>query len=202
MDWNKPQNEDVIDKTSKALNGRGIEVIVVKNGEGARKKVIELIPKGAEVMEASSTTLEQTGITKEINESGRYRSLKKEIMSVAQKDMRDAFRRRSTSPDYSIGSVQAVTQDGQIVVASGSGSQLAPYVYGAANLVLVVGTNKIVKDLDHAFKRIYEHALPLESERVKKAYGMPGSNVNKILIIEKDQPNRIKLIFVKEALGF
>lgn len=174
---------------------------MVNDGKAAREKVLELMPQGAEVMEASSTTLEQIGITKEINESGRYKSLKKEIMSVVQKDMRDAFRRKSTSPDYSIGSIQAVTEDGQMVVASGSGSQIAPYVYGAANLILVVGTNKIVKDLDHAFKRIYGHSLVLESERMKKVYGT-GSSVNKILIIEKDQPNRIKLIFVKEALGF
>lgn len=108
----------------------------------------------------------------------------------------------SSVAEYDVGSVNAVTEDGKLVVASATGSQLAPIAAGAANVILVVGTQKIVKNLDEAFRRIEEHSLPLESEQLKKLYGVPSS-INKILIISKEAiPNRIKLIFVKEKLGF
>ena len=101
-----------------------------------------------------------------------------------------------------IGSVHAVTEDGHILIASNTGSQLSAYVYGAENVIFIVGTNKIVKNTDDGIKRIYEHSFPLENERAKKAYGM-NSAVNKILILNKEfKQNRIKLVFVKEKLGF
>ena len=106
-------------------------------------------------------------------------------------------------PDWTIGSVHALTEDGKLVIASNTGSQLPAYVYGANNVIFVLGTQKIVKDLDEAFDRIYKYVLPLESERAKKAYGAKESNVSKILIINKEiQPNRIKVILINKNLGF
>lgn len=201
MEWNNVADDDTIEKTSQALRGHGFEVFVVKDSSEARKKVEELIPAGSEVMDASSATLQQIGISKDILENSRYRSLRKEILATNSKDVRDSMRRKASSADYGIGSVQAVTQDGKMVVASASGSQVSLYAYGAANLILVIGANKIVKNIDDAFRRIHERAIPLEDERAKKAYGT-GTSLNKILIIEKERPNRIKIIIVKEALGF
>ena len=201
MEWNKIADDDVIDKTLEALRSHGFEVFVIQNSEEARRKIEELIPAGSEVMDASSTTLQQIGISKDILENGRYRSLRKEILSMNSKDVRDAMRRKASSADYGIGSVQAITQDGKMVVASASGSQVALYAYGAANLIIVAGANKVVSDLNDAFKRIHEHAIPLEDERAKKAYGT-GTSLNKILIMEKERPGRIKIVLVKEALGF
>ena len=202
MVWDKLADDETIEKTSKALKERGIDAIIVNNGEEAKKKVLELIPQGAEVMDVSSTTLDQIGVSKEIVESGRFNSIRKKIMSIDQQEMRHAMRRMSSVADYVVGSVHAVTEEGQVVIASNSGSQLAPYASGSANVIWVVGTEKIVKNLDEAFKRIKEYTLPLESERMQKAYGMK-SNISKLLIIEKEiMPNRIKLIFVKEKLGF
>ncbi len=202
MTWDKVADDKTIEKTCKALRERGIEAVVVNNGEEARKKVIELIPQGAEVMDVTSTTLNEIGLSKEIMESGHFDSVRKKIMSVDQKELRHAMRRMSATADYVVGSVHAVTEEGQVVVASNSGSQLPPYAFGSPNVIWVVGTQKIVKNLDDAFKRIREYTLPLESERMKKLYGM-SSNISKTLIIEKEiSPNRIKLIFVKEKLGF
>ncbi len=102
-----------------------------------------------------------------------------------------------------VGSVHAVTENGQVVVASNTGSQLPAYAYGSQNVIWVVGTQKIVSDLDAAFNRINEYVLPLEADRARKAYGVEGSNVSKLLILNKEiNPNRIKLIFVNENLGF
>jgi hypothetical protein len=114
------------------------------------------------------------------------------------------MRRLGAAPEWTIGSVHAVTEDGNIVIASNTGSQLPAYAYGAGHVVWVVGAQKVVKNLDEAMKRIYEYVLPLESERANKAYSMThGSFVSKMLIVNREvQSNRISMIIVKENLGF
>ncbi len=202
MAWDKLADDKSIEKASKALRENGVEVFVVNDGNAAKKKVLELIPEGSEVMNVTSTTLDEIALANEIEESGRYKSVRKRITSVAQAELRQALRRMSTVSDYVVGSVHAVTEEGNIVVASNSGSQLAPYVFGAARVIWVVGTQKIVKSLDDAFRRIREHSLPLEDARMRRVYGM-GSGINKILIVQKEiAQNRATLIFVKEKLGF
>lgn len=200
--WTKIPNEDVINITMENLKLHNMNVILVNNKKDAFEKVMQLIPKDSEVMDLTSVTLDQIGISKEIQESGKYNSVRKKIMSVNQEDIRDAMRRNFGAVDYAVGSVHAITQDGKILIASNSGSQLPAYAFGAKNLIWVVGAQKIVENLDEAFKRIQEHSFPLEDERARKVYGMP-SGVNKILIVEKEiMPNRITIILVKEILGF
>ncbi len=107
------------------------------------------------------------------------------------------------APEWAVGSVHAVTQEGHVVIASNTGSQLPGYAYGSQHVVWIVGTQKIVENLDGAMKRIYDYVLPLESDRAHKAYGVDGSNVSKMLIVNKEvNPQRITLIFVNEKLGF
>lgn len=203
MDWTKLADDNTIERTVDALRAKGIEVTIVEKGEDARKLALELIPKKAEVMNVTSMTLTEIGLAKDIEESGEYESVRKRIASIDDKEKREHARKASLSPEYVIGSVHAVTEDGQIMIVSATGSQIALYVFGAGKVIWVVGTQKIVKDRDDAFKRIYEHSLPLESERINKAYNTTaGSSVSKILIVERDRPGRTKLIFVKEKLGF
>lgn len=201
MDWTKLADDKTIEQTATALKKRGFDVMVVETGADAKKKVIELIPKNAQVMDMTSVTLQEIGITKEI-ESGEYDSLRKKIMAITDEKERNAFRKNTITPDYAVGSVQAITEDGQLVMASATGSQLAPYVYGATNIIWVAGAQKIVKNLEDGIKRVYEQTLPLESERVKKLYGMPHSVVSKIFIYENERPGRVRIILVKEKLGF
>ncbi len=88
------------------------------------------------------------------------------------------------------------------MIASASGSQLPAYAYGAGQVIWVVGAQKIVQDLDDGFRRIYDYVLPLEDARARKAYGV-GSGVNKLLIINQEKdPSRLKLILVRQKLGF
>jgi hypothetical protein len=202
MDWTKLADDKTIEKTAEALKQRGFEVTIVENSGEAKAKALGLIPKKAQVMAMTSITLQETGILKEVDESGEYDSVRKKIMEITDEKERTEFRKHALSPDYAIGSVQAITQDGQLLMASASGSQLPAYVYGAAHVIWVVGTQKIVNNVDEGIKRIYEQALPNESERVKKVYGMPHSSVNKIVIYERDKPGRITIILVKEKLGF
>jgi acyl-CoA hydrolase len=118
-------------------------------------------------------------------------------------DKESEKRKLGNGPDYAVGSVHAVTEDGKILIASNTGSQLPAYAYGAGKVVWVVGTHKITKDLDAGMKRIYDYVLPLESVRANKAYGVPGSFVSKLLIINKEvSPGSLIIIFVPEVLGF
>jgi acyl-CoA hydrolase len=152
-------------------------------------------------MEASSTTLKQIGAHEVINESGRFVPLNKEISKENDSAKRAELRRALPSPDYAVGSVHAVTEDGQMLIASASGSQLPSYSFTAKKVILAVGIQKIVKNVDMGTRRIYEHSLPMETERMMKAYGIPSS-VNQTLIMEKSIPGRITVIFIKERLGF
>ncbi|MDE1823155.1 MAG: lactate utilization protein [Candidatus Micrarchaeota archaeon] len=201
MSWEKVADDEAIGRTANALKEKGFEVAIAKDGNEAKRMAMELIPEGAEVLRVTSATLDEIGLVQELD-SDRYRSLRKEINAIDDQQLRLEKRRASISPEYGIGSVQALTEDGRAVMASASGSQLPVYVYGARNVIWIVGAQKIVKNLDEAFKRIYEHALPLESERIRNAGMGQASSVNKILIIDKERPNRIKVIIVKEKLGF
>lgn len=192
---------DAVNKTAEALKKNGFEVIIAKDGNDAKAHALKLIPKGSEVMTMTSMTLDALGISKEINESGRYKPARAKLYNketpVKEKKQLGCI------PDYSIASVHAVTQEGHMLIASNTGSQLPAAAYGAEKVIFVVGTQKIVKDTNDGLKRIYEHSLPLESERAKKAYGVPGSSVNKVLIVNKEiTPGRITVILVPEVLGF
>ena len=203
MEHNTIPSDEIIQKTIASLKNNGIEAMVVENGEAAKAKALELIPAQAEVMNMTSITLETIGIPKEINESGKYTSARNQLNSMDRKTQGGEMQKLGAAPVYAIGSVHAITEKGQVVIASNTGSQLPAYAYGAAKVIWVVGTQKIVKDLDAAFKRIYEYVLPLESERARKAYGVEGSNVSKLLIVNKEiAPGRIVIIFAKETLGF
>jgi len=202
MTWDKIPTDEIIDKTAKALEGNGIKTIVVASGEKAKEGVLKLIPKGSEVMTATSTTADQIGLSKAIDESGDYASTRKKIMSLPQSEMRTQARRINAAVDYAVGSVHALTEDGHAIIASNSGSQLAAYVFSAAHVIWVVGAQKIVKNDEEGLKRIREHTLPLENQRMQQTYGM-DSNISKVLVVNKEiMPDRITVILVKEKLGF
>lgn len=201
--WNQLASEESIANAKVALSANGFEVEVVENGQKAKEKVLELLPKGAEVMTMSSVTLETIGLTHEINESPDFDAVKKKLLSMDRATQGHEMKKLGAAPDWAVGSVNALTEDGKVIVASNTGSQLGAYVYAASHVIWVVGTQKIARDLDNGMKRIYEYVLPLESERVKKAYGMPSSFVSKLLIINRETvAGRIKIILVKENLGF
>lgn len=200
-DWNILANVERLEKTVIALENNGFSVKVAENGEDAKRMLLEVIPAGEHVFDSTSETLKDTGIMKEIRESGRYRAAHEEIYSLDHTTQGDEIRKLRSAPSWVVGSVHAITENGQLMIASSTGSQLASYAYGAEHVVYVVGTQKLVKDMDDGMKRIYEHSLPLESERAKKAYGISGSNVNKILIVNSDK-GRATVILVKEVLGY
>ena len=184
-----------------ALTAKGMETLVVENRAEARSRVLSLLPKDAEVFTSQSRTLDILGLNGEINASSRYTSLRLRLKELDREKQGRQWRRLVSSPEYVIGSVHAVTEQGQVLIASASGSQLASYVFGASHVIWVVGAQKIVRDLDEGLRRIQEYSYPLEHERMHALNGT-GSSVLKILLVEGERPGRISVLLVKEALGF
>jgi len=154
------------------------------------------------VHQGASQTLDVLGITHEIEKSGRYAALRPRIWSMDRETEADEIRRLGAAPDVMLGSVHAVTETGSLLAASMSGSQLGPYVSGAGRVILVVGTQKIVPDLEEGLLRINEYAYRLADARPPRAYGTRGA-VNKVLVINREiTPGRITVILVDEVLGF
>ena len=189
-------------RTAAALEANGISVHRAADAAEAKRIVVDLIPDGSQVHHGASESLEASGITDEIEKSGRYEPLRPRIWSMDRTTQADEIRRLSSAPDVMLGSVHAVTETGSLVAASMSGSQLGPYATGAGRVILVVGTQKIVSDLEEGLRRIDEYAFPLEDARAQAAYGI-HSAVNKVLIINREiAPGRIAVVLVDEALGF
>ncbi len=202
QEFNKLATDEQIALVVKALEANNIHAVVVENGEGAKNLVLQLIPLGAEVYANISKTLEKIGITEEIDKSGRYDAVRPKVLALDRKTQADEIRILRSRPAYIVGSVQAITEDGQILTASNGGSQVAPYAYGASKVILVVGAQKIVKDLHEGFRRIKEYSYPLEDARLRAALGVPSA-IGKILVIDREVvPGRITVILVKEELGF
>ena len=191
-----------VTRTAAALEANGIRVLRAPNAAEAKRIVLDLIPDGSQVHSGASQSLEVSGIIDEIEGSSRYNALRPRVWSLDRDTQADEIRRLSAAPDVMLGSVHAVTESGSLLAASMSGSQLGPYAGGAGRVILVVGTQKIVSDLDEGLRRINEYSLPLEDARAQAAYGV-RSAVNKVLIINREiVPERITVVLVDEVLGF
>jgi hypothetical protein len=187
--------------TKAALEANGFKVKVVENLAAARATVENIIPKKAEVFTATSVTLDKAELTEVLN-SDKYTSVRNKFMALYGDPSKAVeMRRIGSGADYAVGSVHAVTEDGEVLVASASGSQLPNYVYGASNVIWIVGAQKIVPDLAEAFDRIENYAFHLEDKRAMGAYGV-HSSLNKLLIYRKETGGRVTIILVKEAVGF
>lgn len=194
--------DGAIERTARALEQHGMHAIVVEDAAQARDRVLKLIPHGAHVYTTTSRTLEQTGISAALNDSENYRSIRKIVFGMNRETEMREIRKLQSTHDFVVGSVHAVTEKGEVLVASGGGSQLPTYAYGGDKVIWVVGAQKIVKDIDEGLERIEEYSLPLESERMQQLYGR-NSAVGKILIVKRELvKGRITVVIVKENLGF
>jgi len=191
-----------IERTIRALETNNIYTIVAENGADAKKKLLEIIPAGAEVFASSSVTLNTMGIAKEIDKSGRYNSVRAKLVLMDHNTQNREMLKMGAAPEYMIGSVHAVTETGRVIIASKSDSQLAGYVDSAAHIIWVVGIQKIVPTLQDGLKRPEEYTLPLEDARSLQMYGV-NSSINKLVIVNQEfMPGRTTMILVKENLGF
>jgi L-lactate utilization protein LutC len=178
-----------------------MQAMVASDRDEARRLVLEQLPEGAQVHQGASATLDAIGVTEEIEKSSRYDAVRPKLYSLDRETQKDEIRRLGAAPDYMLSSAHAVTEDGSLVIASASGSQIGPHASGAGHTIFVVGSQKVVPDLETALRRVHEYTFLLEDERALKAYGI-HSAVNQLLVINGDWMNRITVILVDEPLGF
>ncbi len=203
MDFSKKASVETINTVIKRLALRNINAVLTKNKSDALSKIIDMIPEGSSLLEASSTTLKEIGFDDYIKSNPKkWDILKDKIQAESNDTKRADLRRQLTFSDYTIGSVHALTKEGEVIFASASGSQIPGYVYTAKNVIWVVGSQKIVNNIEEGMQRIKEYVFPKEDARMK-SIGAPGSNIAKIILFYKEMiPGRINLIFVDDILGF
>jgi len=201
LDFEKPADRARLEQTKLALIARGFNAEVAGNAEHAKQLVLDALPEGAEVHSALSETLKELGVTQVIEESGRYDSLRQRLKAMDRATQGREMRKLGAAPDYIVGSAHAITADGMILVGSGSGSQLGAYAYAAGSVILVVGHQKLVRDLTEARRRLVEYCLPREFVRMK-SIGRAGTVLAKTLTLEFDFGGRTRVILVPASLGF
>jgi acyl-CoA hydrolase len=194
-------NEQALQTTVVALEEHGFSVEVVDDLNAAREAVLARIPQGASVMTNTSATLAETGIADAINDGAAYDSARNKMLALDFATQAQQMKAIGGQPDYALGSVHAITRDGTLVIASASGSQLASYAWGAANVIFVAGAHKLVPTLEAAHQRIYQHSLKLEDARAIAAYGQ-HSFVGKVMEIHQELPGRIHIVLIRQQVGF
>ena len=194
-------DEQALQATVVALEEHGFSVEVVDDLNAAREAALARIPQGASVMTNTSATLAETGIADAINDGGAYDSARNKMLALDFATQAQQMKAIGGQPDYALGSVHAITRDGTLVIASASGSQLASYAWGAANVIFVAGAHKLVPTLEAAHQRIYQHSLKLEDARAIAAYGQ-HSFVGKVMEIHQELPGRIHIVLIRQQVGF
>lgn len=194
-------DDQTLAETVAGLQARGFSVEVVDGLDEARDAVLVRIPDGTSVMTFPSVTLEKTGIARALDDPARYGSAREKVWALDRETQLQEIKAVMVLPDFALGSAHAITHDGTLVIASALGSQLAAHAWGAAQVILVVGVQKLVPDLDAARDRIYEHSLKLEDVRAREAYG-EGSRVGKILEVHQEEPGRIHVVLIRQHVGF
>jgi LUD domain len=194
-------DDETLAATVLALEEHGFSVEVVDDLDGARRAALARIPQGSSVMTNTSVTLKETGIEDAVNDGGPYESARDKMLALDYATQAQDMKTIAGQADYALGSVHAVTRDGSLFIASASGSQLAAYAWGAANVILVAGAQKLVPTPEAARDRIYQHSLKLEDARAQAAYGQ-HSYVGKVLEIHQELPGRIHVILIRRPVGF
>ena len=200
VDFAAPASEAELEALAEKLRARNFEVVIVQDGAEAKAEVLKRIPEGAQVHSGKSKTLEDAGLFKEFMEGDRFDFVRKRTMKLDPKTQRDEMRKLGAAPDVMVNSAHAVTEEGQIVITSASGSQIGPIASGAGRLILVIGSQKIVPDLYVSFRRIREHVFPYEDARLREAMGV-GTKITRTLILDQDfMPGRTTVILVREPI--
>ena len=174
--------------------------------------LVDLIPKGSVVGCGDSVTLEQTGVF-DFLRGGDYLFHDKFVPGLSSKQKRGLYIKNFSAHTFITGT-SAVTMDGKLFNIDGNGSRVAPMIYGPEQVLVVIGVNKIVPDVEAAIERTRQIAAPLDAKRLKKE--TPCTKLGKCVDCKHEQricndfvlitgqfiKNRIKVIIVNETLGY
>jgi hypothetical protein len=201
--WTSIPSRETVDAAVSAMKSRGFDVVVTETKGKALEALKALVPAGAELMTGSSTSLYQVGFM-EYYLGGKtpWKCLGPIVYNEKDPATQSILRRKSVAADYFIASVNAIAVTGELVACDRSGSRVSAYPFAAGKVVLLVGIQKICKNLAEAMQRVREYVFPLEDARARKAYGT-GSAFGKWVIVENEfQKGRITVVLCKEPLGF
>ena len=198
----KTADADAIQRTVESLRARNLEVALTENGEEAKLKIIEMLPVGAEVFKSTSETLDAIGFSDYLRQSTQYTNLYNAVSHETDPAKQREMRRQVTVSEYYIGSVQAIAETGEVIIASGSGSQLGAYAFGAKNVIWVAGTQKICPNLSEAIDRVRGYSMAKHDQWLAD-FGRGPSPMGKMMIFEHEQVvGRVRLVLIKENLGW
>jgi YkgG family uncharacterized protein len=201
VDFAAPASGAELTSLAERLRARNFEVLIVKDGDEARAEVLKRIPDGASIHSGKSKTLEDAGIFSALMADQRYDFIRRKTLQMDRRTQMREITRMGATPDLMIDSVQALTEDGQLVITSATGSQLGPLASGAGKVIFVIGSQKIVPDLDTAFRRIKDYVFPYEDARLREQLGA-GTKIAKTLIFDQEYlPGRTTVILVRDPIG-
>ncbi|MDY6205643.1 MAG: lactate utilization protein [Prevotella sp.] len=205
------RNQKLAEKLIKNLRQRHYEAFFCKNSEAIRKKVAELIPEGSSISWGGSASIRETGVT-DMLKKGNYQIYDREDATTTEE--KTSIYRKAFACDYYLSSVNAMSEDGQIVNIDGNGNRVAAITWGPRHVIFVVGLNKVCQDIDTAIKRARSVAAPINMARfdLKTPCQTDGSChdcksqdsiCNYISILRMSHPaGRHIVLLVGEDLGF
>jgi acyl-CoA hydrolase len=200
VEFAKPAAEATLEALAERLRARNFEVVIVEDAAAATAEVLSRVPEGSQVHTGKSKTLEDAGIFQEFMDNEKYDFIRRRTLKMDRNTQRDEMRVAGAAPDIMVNSAHAVTEGGRIVITSATGSQIGPIASGAGKLILVIGSQKVVPDLDTAFRRIEDYVIPYEEDRLNVAHGV--AKMNRTLILEGDHtPGRTTIILVRTPIG-
>ena len=196
-----PADDATIRALAEALAANNIEAVVVDTADQARQAVLAIVPEGAEVHWAKSKTLDDLGISEALLDTARFDPIRPRYMALDRATQGREIRKMMAAPDVMLSSAQAVTRDGALVTVSYSGSQIGPIAGGAGRVIFVIGSQKIVPDLEAALRRVRETVQPYEDARLREQLGV-GTRLGKVLVTYLEpRPGRTTVILVREPAG-
>jgi hypothetical protein len=200
VEFVKPASEATLEALAERLRARNFEVVILDDGAAAKAEVLARVPEGSQVHTGKSKTLEDIGIFQEFMDNEKYDFIRRRTLKMDRQTQLDEMRKAGAAPDIMVNSAHAVTEAGQIVMTSATGSQIGPIAYGAGKLILVIGSQKVVPDLNTALRRIEDYVIPYEEDRLNVAHGV--AKMNRTLILEGDHtPGRTTIILVRQPIG-
>ncbi len=203
---------DKINNLIRTLQKNNINGYLVENREELISQIESIVEEKSVVSVGGSMTLFDLGIIDYLR-GGRYEFLDRYKQGLSPADIEDIYR-RSFFADAYFTSTNAITEEGELYNVDGTGNRVAAMLYGPKKVIVIVGTNKIVQNMDEAIKRVREIAAPLNTKRlnrktpcVKVGHCMdcnsPERICNEYTVIKRQRDkNRMHVIFINENTGY
>ncbi|KAF9398673.1 hypothetical protein BGX21_007435 [Mortierella sp. AD011] len=204
-EYSKAVSAERFNTAKVGLEAKGFKVTVAENKDDAFEKLKSLIPAGASINLAHSTTLEEIGFVNYLMGETPYDNVRGTILAETDREKQAELRRTiGTTVDYFLTSMGAVTENGEMAHGDLTGTKVGGVAFGAKNVIVVVGSNKIVKDEAEAYKRITEWCFPFAGAYSREVLKVPGTSLVNYQVLRQANPyapDRIKVLLINEALG-